>query len=72
VVTGAAWLDSLAALDLLEDVVPAEEPLVACELAAGVLVVETAGVLVETAGALVFELLALLDSAGSCPEASCT
>jgi hypothetical protein len=65
VVTGAAWLDSLAALDLLEDVVPAEEPLVACELAAGVLVV-------ETAGALVFELLALLDSAGSCPEASCT
>jgi hypothetical protein len=61
-------LDSAGAaveLDSLEDAVPAAELLVACELAAGVLVV-------ETAGALVVEVLAFVDSAGSCPEASCT
>jgi hypothetical protein len=76
VVTGAAWLDSAAALvelDSLEAAVPAEEPLVPCELAAGVVVVETAGVVVvETAGALVAELVVFVDSAGSWPEASCT
>lgn len=86
-VTGAAWFDCagvLAELDPLAELVSlavldspvaldlpvvllGEELVVSCELAAGVLFAVP-----ETAAALVEELLVFVESAGSCPEASCT
>ena len=83
-VTGEApWLDPVDALDELDSLdvsLTVEDGVLdPCELAAGVLVVEVVGVLAVdaatfrvTAGVLVAVVAALLDSAGSCPEASWT